>query len=366
MIAMGYKTTQIACLLGVSRPTVYRMMHDANINPVARYTDISEHELDHKLSNIKIDHPNIGEVMTAGHLRAQGIKVKRSDLRSSLLRVDPEGVAERRRTRLRHRVYDNPGPNYVWHIDGNHKLVRWGFVIHVAVDGFSRLATFAEASNNNLSTTVFGHFQTAVARFGLPARVRTDHGGENVLVWQHMAAANGPDSVIVGSSVRNQRVERFNLDINTNVTRQFSALFRDLEFEGHLNASNETDLFCLQYVYLRRINRVLHQFIAAHNHHAISSEGSATPLQLFHAYQHLTELYSSSVHSVPYPVLNVQNLLSNPEELPYVDVQARPCPLVPEKLAELQRVVNPMSQSLCFGRDLFDRTVDFVAQSLLE
>ena len=187
-------------------------------------------------------------------------------MRSSLLRVDPEGVAERRRTHLRHRVYDNPGPNYVWHIDGNHKLVRWGFLIHVAVDGFSRLATFAEASNNNLSTTVFGHFQTAVARFGLPARVRTDHGGENVLVWQHMAAANGPDSVIVGSSVRNQRVERFNLDINTNVTRQFSALFRDLEFEGHLNASNETDLFCLQYVYLPRINRVLHQFIAAHNH----------------------------------------------------------------------------------------------------
>lgn len=87
MIALGYKTTQIASLLGVSRPTVYRMMHDANINPVARYTDISEHELDRKLSNIKTDHPNIGEIMTAGHLRAQGIKVKRSDLRSSLRRV---------------------------------------------------------------------------------------------------------------------------------------------------------------------------------------------------------------------------------------------------------------------------------------
>ena len=49
------------------------------------------------------------------------------------------------------------------------------------------------------------------------------------------------NSVIVGSSVRNQRVERFNLDINKNVTRQFTALFRDREFEGHLNASNETD-----------------------------------------------------------------------------------------------------------------------------
>ena len=40
--------------------------------------------------------------MTAGHLRAQGIKVKRSDLRSSLRRVDPEGVTERRRTRGGH------------------------------------------------------------------------------------------------------------------------------------------------------------------------------------------------------------------------------------------------------------------------
>ena len=126
----------------------------------------------------------------------------------------------------------------------------------MAIDGFSRLVTFAEAYNNNLSTTVFAHFQ--VEKFGLPARVRSDHGGENVLIWQHMAANNGPDSVIVGSSVRNQRVERFNLDINTNVTRQFSALFRDLEFECRLNAINETDLFCLQFVYLPRINRVLH------------------------------------------------------------------------------------------------------------
>ena len=176
---------------------------------------------------------------------------------------------------------------------------RWRFVIHVAIDGFSWLVTFAEASNNNLSTTVFAHFQKAVEKFGLPARVRSDHGGENVLIWQHMAANNGPDSVIVGSSVCNQRVERFNLDINTNVTRQLSALFRDLEFEGRLNATNETDLFCSQFVYLPRINRVLHQFIAAHNDHAISTEASATAIQLFHARWHSAELYISSQHSLP-------------------------------------------------------------------
>ena len=364
-IALGYKTTQIASLLAVSRPTVYRMMRDFDINP-NRYSDLSESQLDQRLSNIKGDHPNIGEVMAAGHLRAQGIKVKRSALRSSLLRVDPNGIAERRRSRLHHRVYDNPCPNYVWHIDGNHKLIRWGIVIHVGIDGFTRLVTFAKASNNNFSSTVFAQFQQAVAQFGRPIRVRSDHGGENVLIWQDMVNQNGPESVIVGSSVRNQRVERFNLDINTNVTRQFSAIFRDLEFQGHLNPSNETDLFCLQYVYGPRINRVLNQFVSAHNHHAISTEGSATPMQLYHAYRHLSELHGASLHSVPNPVVDVQHLLSRPNELPYVEVQDRACPLSPEKFDELRRLIDPLSPSANLGKDVFERTVEFVARSLLE
>ena len=282
------------------------------------------------------------------------------------MRVDPEGVAGRRRSRLHPRVYDSPCPNYVWHIDGNHRLIRWRMVIHVGIDGFIRLVTFAKASNNNLSTTVFAQFQRAVEQFGRPIRVRSDHGGENVLVWQDMVNENGPESVIVGCSVRNQRVERFNLDINTNVTRQFFAIFRDLEFEGCLNPSNETDIFCLRYVYGPRINRVLNQFVSAHNHHAISSEGSATPMQLYHAYWHLSELHGSSIHSVPNPVVDVQHLLSNPSELPYVEVQDRACPLSSEKFDELRRLIDPLRPSSCLGKDVFDRTVEFVAQSFLE
>ena len=82
--------------------------------------------------------------MTAGHLMAQGIKVKRSALRASLRRIHPHGVAERRQSHLHYCVYDNPGPNYVWHIDGNDKLIFWGFVIHVAIDGFSRLQSLTK------------------------------------------------------------------------------------------------------------------------------------------------------------------------------------------------------------------------------
>ena len=112
--------------------------------------------------------------------------MRRASLRAALHRVDPDGVVERRRSRLRHRVYDCPCPNYVWHMDGNQKLVRWGFVIHVAIDGFSRLVTFAETSTNNEARTVLNHFVSAVETFGQPLRVRTDHGGENTDVWRNM------------------------------------------------------------------------------------------------------------------------------------------------------------------------------------
>ncbi len=33
---------------------------------------------------------------------------------------------------------ENPRPNSVWHIDGHHKLIRWGIVVHGMVDGFCR------------------------------------------------------------------------------------------------------------------------------------------------------------------------------------------------------------------------------------
>ena len=95
MASLGYETTQISGLLGLSRPTVYRMMRDADINQAARFSNISDSELDHRISGIEVLHPNIEDVMASGHLRAQEIRVKRSTLRSSLHRVDPEGVVER-------------------------------------------------------------------------------------------------------------------------------------------------------------------------------------------------------------------------------------------------------------------------------
>lgn len=67
-------------------------------------------------------------VQLAGHLRAEGIKVQRTRIRASLRRVDPDGVLHRGSVArvTRRRQYSCAGPNHVWHIDGHHKLIRYG------------------------------------------------------------------------------------------------------------------------------------------------------------------------------------------------------------------------------------------------
>ena len=88
-----------------------------------RYSDISEADIHHAVSSIKGNHPNAGEVMLQGHLRAQGINVQRSKIREAIHDLDPS-VTTRKSPAIRRRVYAVPYPNYLWHLDGNHKLIR--------------------------------------------------------------------------------------------------------------------------------------------------------------------------------------------------------------------------------------------------
>ncbi len=112
-----------------------------------------------------------------------------------------------------------------------------------------RTIVFVDANDNNRSTTVESLFLQAVETYGYPTNVRTDLGSENVLVWRHMHSHWGTErrSVIVGSSVHNQRVERFNRDLNVNITQVVCPKLKELEDAGLLDINNETDMFCLHY-----------------------------------------------------------------------------------------------------------------------
>ena len=105
-----------------------------------------------------------------------------------------------------------PGSLALWHVDGNHNLIRWGFVIHEAIDGFSRKTMCLKCSTNNMASTVLDLFLNATNQFGIPSRVRADQDVENVdiarYMFSHHPRGPGRRSFIAGKSCHNQRIER--------------------------------------------------------------------------------------------------------------------------------------------------------------
>ena len=91
-------------------------------------------------------------------LEMEGLRIPRVIVQDLLKEMDPEGSELRRKHRLKRRVYQNPGPNYSWHIDGYDKLKCWGFPIHGAIDGFSRRILWLEITRSNNSPNKIATF----------------------------------------------------------------------------------------------------------------------------------------------------------------------------------------------------------------
>jgi hypothetical protein len=101
--------------------------------------EVSDESLDAFILQIKRTFHAPGLQVIWGALRAAGLTVTRRRLEDAINRADPEGRAIRIMRRIpRRRRYWVPHPNAVWHMDGHHKLIHYGFVIHGAIDGYSR------------------------------------------------------------------------------------------------------------------------------------------------------------------------------------------------------------------------------------
>ena len=64
-----------------------------------------------------------------GELLSQGVRVQRRRIGESVKRVDPVGRQLRTINAVRRRVYSVRSPLSLWHMDGNHKLIRCVLII---------------------------------------------------------------------------------------------------------------------------------------------------------------------------------------------------------------------------------------------
>ena len=85
----------------------------------------------------------------SGYLRSLGLRIHRDRFRASIARVVPSNVRTRWGAVFYRRSYSVPGPNSLWHLDGHHSLVNWGFLIHGG-----RLIVFLKCSTNTKSDTM--------------------------------------------------------------------------------------------------------------------------------------------------------------------------------------------------------------------
>jgi hypothetical protein len=86
---------------------------------------MDDNELDELTVQASNEHPGIGIRMLKGYLQSKGIRVQRERIRLSLLRVDPIGIVQRLQSTVKRRRYNVKYPLSLWHIDGNHKLIRY-------------------------------------------------------------------------------------------------------------------------------------------------------------------------------------------------------------------------------------------------
>ena len=120
----GFTAVDTARMLGVSESTIRRRLQEFNIESTRPFSAMSDLDLDNTVKNIKEQFPNAGYRMMLGHLRSRGIRVQQMRVRASMRRIDPEGTILRWFDVTKRREYKVSGPNTLWHIDGNHKLIR--------------------------------------------------------------------------------------------------------------------------------------------------------------------------------------------------------------------------------------------------
>lgn len=225
----------------------------------------------------------------------------------------------------------------------------YGFIFHGCIDGYSRRVKYVHVSDKNTSEVVMKMFGVAVARCGLPRRVRADKGSENSLVRDFIREQHQRvNAFLYGKSLHNVRIERLWRDVNGQVSSFFKEIFLNMEEQECLDITANLDMFCLSYVFMPRIKERLKNFVSWWNNRRVRTMHQRSPNQVWSISMmeqgllsacdsHLVTTVDDELESDAYEACC--NFFDNEQDRQQV-------------MLECQRVVpDPLSEDYCVGRN---------------
>ncbi len=167
--------------------------------------------------------------------------------------------------RMQYSGFGMQGFNFVIHFDTWPKMIRYGFVVFLAIDGYSRTMFCVQIASNNTALTALNAFMVGVEEYGLPDRTYSDYGGENRFIAKVMLLCRGLNrrSHMCGDSRRNTRVERHHKEIRRCVLEPYKMLFRHFEEDLFINYCDPNEKWLLHYMFLGRMQHELGMYTRA-------------------------------------------------------------------------------------------------------